>query len=82
MPSLSEQLLSLALTPVWQPSVESDIAELLAELRETEESLLKSKIICFVITPEEPSVPAPETPDEQEPDPEEANDELLFNAVG
>lgn len=60
MPSLSEQLLSLALTPVWQPSVESDHTALLAKLNTAEQALLREKIICFVYTPE------PEDPEEKE----------------
>lgn len=73
MSTLSEQLLSLALTPVWQPSVESDNAELLAQLNTAEQALLRDKIICFIITPEEePLQPEPDEPDTPEQVPEEA----------
>lgn len=67
MPSLSEQLLSLALTPVWQPSVESDNTALLAKLNTVEQALLREKIICFVYTPE------PEDPEEKEETEETGN---------
>ncbi len=77
MPSLSEQLLSLALTPVWQPSVESDNAALLAQLNTAEQALLREKIICFIVTPEpeEPQQPEPDEPDT----PEQVPEEVSFN---
>lgn len=67
MSTLSEQLLSLALTPLWQPSVESDHAALLAKLNTAEQALLREKIICFVYTPE------PEDPEEKEETEETGN---------
>ncbi|EJI86287.1 hypothetical protein AEST_06030 [Alishewanella aestuarii B11] len=67
MSTLSEQLLSLALTPLWQPSVESDNAALLASLNTAEQALLREKIICFVYTPE------PENPEEKEETEETGN---------
>ncbi|EIW88822.1 hypothetical protein AGRI_08550 [Alishewanella agri BL06] len=77
MSTLSEQLLSLALTPVWQPSVESDNAQLLAKLNTAEQALLREKIICFIVTPEpeEPQQPEPDEPDT----PEQVPEEVSFN---
>jgi hypothetical protein len=77
MSTLSEQLLSLALTPVWQPSVESDNTELLAKLNTAEQALLREKIICFIVTPEpeEPQQPEPDEPDT----PEQVPEEVSFN---
>ena len=74
MSTLSEQLLSLALTPVWQPSVESDNAALLAKLNTAEQALLREKIICFILTPEPEE---PEKPEQPEPDKPEPDDEKL-----
>lgn len=71
MPSLSEQLLSLALTPVWQPSVESDNAALLATLNTAEQALLREKIICFILTPEPEEPEKPEQPEPDKPEPDE-----------
>lgn len=77
MSTLSEQLLSLALTPVWQPSVESDNAALLAQLNTAEQALLREKIICFIVTPEpeEPQQPEPDEPDT----PEQVPEKVSFN---
>lgn len=80
MSTLSEQLLSLALTPVWQPSVESDNAELLAKLNTAEQALLREKIICFIFTPkpDEPEIPDPEQPVPDTPDrPDPEDDEQI-----
>ena len=71
MPSLSEQLLSLALTPVWQPSVESDNTALLAKLNTAEQALLREKIICFILTPEPEEPEKPEQPEPDKPEPDE-----------
>lgn len=71
MSTLSEQLLSLALTPVWQPSVEYDNAELLAQLNTAEQALLREKIICFVLTPEPDEPEKPEQPEPDKPGPDE-----------
>jgi len=80
MPSLSEQLLSLALTPVWQPSAEFENAALLAKLNTVEQALLREKIICFVFTPkpDEPEIPEPEQPAPDTPDrPDSEEDEQV-----
>jgi|GEM_PF-3437359 len=81
MPSLSEQLLSLALTPVWQPSAESDNAALLAKLNTAEQALLREKIICFVLTPEPEEPEEPEKPEQPEPDKPEPDEEKLTIAA-
>ena len=77
MSTLSEQLLSQALTPLWQPSVESDNTALLAQLNTAEQALLREKIICFIVTPEpeEPQQPEPDEPDT----PEQVPEEVSFN---
>lgn len=71
MSTLSEQLLSLALTPVWQPSVESDNTALLAKLNTAEQALLREKIICFILTPEPEEPEKPEQPEPDKPEPDE-----------
>jgi len=71
MQKLTEQLVTLATTPLWEPMTTEDAA-LSERIQLEEQALLKEKIICYILTPEpdtseEPdgdNVPQPEHPEE------------------
>lgn len=71
MQKLTEQLVTLATTPLWKPVTTEDVA-LSTHIQLTEQALLKAKIICYITTPEpdtteepdEDNTPQPEHPEE------------------
>lgn len=81
MNNVIQQLETLALQPDWDSAVSTEKSTLQHLLSETEQALLKTKIVCFVYIPEpeKPRQDDPEKQDESEQDDEDT--QALKHAV-